>query len=842
MEQCRSLEVQLSSPRTPPVELSVLQLQDRLKEAEQAFHAAPPFPGPVRDQALAQLLFWLYVARERHISKECGTRLQELIGAHCREQLSPEHAGIIQKPFDETLWKAGMSLSLLTDRKELQQAAVPPFRLEKIPDYFFFYSELFRQHTGTGLKDVLFRVGVFPVMPPKQELDVLRLNLLNRLFEAVKPPECVRAVPLGLPASVAFRIGICCYYGRILDCDHLRAWCFLAYAFLAGSPEAAGAYGLFFGDFNLYSESTDDADSCMELFCLHLHALLLTRAVRRQEECQGDRQGEKGSRVLALLQAPHPGGERAFEEETLFNLCCLCFQLCTCGNSVQKARAGRCAGLVAGELKELLALQDTFRLRAALVLALEFSRGDSLALLAGLLCRLCGVRTEEPDPGALQELCRQVLKSGVQEGDHDSVLVQFLSFSFDPGEESCLLAARKLSAKGCGEATFVLGAALPAHARDPDGAEAEGLRCWEKASEQGSSVAMFNRSLASLLGHDEDEACRLALAALSSGNAGAFYVLYRTCRERDREFACTCLRYAAEYLYPPALQELQELRRAEQYRPLPFMRSIEMLEKLAQHYPTACKCLATLYINSGIMPTDPFKYMEWLRRAVAMGDAALLDSLVIMYGCFLLKENNPFFLQPLKKSMQRSCRYGHNCAEPEDPHAGTATRLFRGIRKQLEQGSTLMEKQIYLNALNRGFWKNSTAINQAGDFASAHPEAGLFYFYEKYMRLLTCRYAQSLLDPEHGSVSQRVSLAQQLLRFEHEPLLAALKALLCLRALNAPPDFAAFRELVQQGSAFENQFCVLLNLMCFDSFEAYARDEDESPQGGDGIFVLRVTQ
>lgn len=836
MEQCRRVEMSFASSGARPVQLSASRVQEHLREAEQGFQAAGEVEASLksRDAAFAELLFWLYVSQECLGSIESGARLQELIGNYCLRQLSPQHAEIVQKPFDESLWKAGMSLSLLTERKFLQQAGISAFRLEKIPDYFFFYSSLFRRHTGSGMEDVLFRSGFGSGPAVKQEVEVLRLRLLKWLSGAEVPSEAVLAVPSGLPGAVAFRIGICFYCGYILKCDHLRAWQFIAYAFLVGSPEAATAYGLFFASFNLYSDRAEEPDSCANFFYLYLHALLLSRAVRKQ--------GGMESRIFALLLSPHPGGEFAFEEETLFNFCCLCLHLYHSGESTGKSRVEHCTEFLFGEFKELLALHDSFRLRAALVLALEFTRKEHLSNLAGLLCSICGAGPKGADNVALGELCRRALRRGVQEGDPDSVMVQFLSFSFDPDDESCLLAAKKLAAGGSGEATFVLGSKIAEGLQESPLNDVAVMHTWEQATEQESSVAMFNRSLALMLQKDFEEAGRLAFAALSSGNAESFYVLYRACRERHPEFACTCLRYAAEYLSAPALQELEELRESGLYSPHPFMCSIEKLEELAQHSPTACKCLATLYINSGIMPTDPFKYLQWLRQAVMLGDTSLLDSLVIMYNCFLFRDNTPFYLPSLKKAMQRSCMYGHNHADPDDPDARAATSLLKDIRKQLAAGETLMEKQLYLNALKCSFWTNSSSQDQAEEFVNAHPEAGMFYLYEKYMRLLGGHYAESLLDSEYSDFRARITLAEKLQRFADEPLLSSLKALLCLRGCNAPPDFAAFRRYVQKGSAFENPFSVLLNRMHFDCLQDYMKDDDEVLPSEDSVFVLRVMQ
>lgn len=217
----------------------------------------------------------------------------------------------------------------------------------------------------------------------------------------------------------------------------------------------------------------------------------------------------------------------------------------------------------------------------------------------------------------------------------------------------------------------------------------------KKAADLGQPLCGSNYAFLLINEGKGAEAEKYALLSLRNGLMQAYYALGLTYLNTGRtELGCTCMRYAADYLFPPAITLLEDLKKKHQYRPLPFMRDLESLEKLSETSASACKVLSAISMMGFILPKDRVSALMYIRKSARLGD---FDSSSHLCGLFSdIWHDVPQYscVPDISEGYRSRSRYLSFLSETDDPQADHVMNITKKMRDDILKGGTWLERDI----------------------------------------------------------------------------------------------------------------------------------------------------
>lgn len=499
----------------------------------------------------------------------------------------------------------------------------------------------------------------------------------------------------GIPSEAAFAIGMAYLEGKWLKPSRVMAARFIRYAVLTGSPRACLAWALFYEDLGLVSDDGDD--SFFECYCgtlFHGIMLCLLQYVPALKNSLGSTQyvvtTDKGNiRVDAALMFSLGGALSAHYEKNriaffspdpnaIINVL-TAFKK----NAGNDAQIDACVRITGARLLNILQNDDLFLKKLNDFIDEYYRKGKSRKSAAvhapsfELIKPLLGKNTKNRE----LNLCLLDLDGIIQ-------------------EKSIIPHLDALCQENVADALFKRATLAWMH----DGKEENLLDAFFKGAACGNPISMYN--LAIFLMHEgrKDEAVNYAEKALFGGIPQTFFLLYQLgahCKGKKYELACTCLRYAAEYLLPgDAVKELANLRQSGRYKPLPFIRELEKLEEQAKSDPVCASLLGTMYARGMIVPRDKYQTIRWYRQAVSLGDHLAVENLFALY----VKQHwfdgaERTAITDMCHALEISSRYGIGTGKSTGADSSKAEHALKKILLALRNGKTWLEQMLYMRNL-----------------------------------------------------------------------------------------------------------------------------------------------
>ncbi len=693
-----------------------------------------------------------------------------------------------------------------------------------LPEFFLYYKKKFEEESKAR-----FDISMFPDSKdePFKYQDLLLPGVYGEFISMLwKYGQGEYDDFAGMPACIAYELGFAFYCGRGVTADRALAHRLLSYAFFTGSPQARVAYALFFINLDPTSRTAFLHVYDIELNALHISFFMSHHLLT-------------GTGIPVYLK---DGQHYSFEDELLNNLAAMVLAFNKIGiRDGQHDLSDMVSWLIRMTL-EKLAWPHDLRLNAALIELLGLHIDDSFYDLPFLLDSrnlFVGEYTETPE-----DAIKIVLKEGLKKKDAACMIAWCASPEFKISDKKDRAYLKRLSDLGYAQASFSL--ALYERGRVKTGTESpESAAVWETAARQGFGYAAFNQALVQIMDGDLKSARENAVFALRCGIMYAYFALYKIAQTDNPQLACTYLRYAAEYLCAPAVRELEELKKSGRYKPLPFMEIIEEIEALAEKSPAACLYMGRLYGGSGLLPPDPFKTLEWERRAQSLGDGGAVEDLDYHYRDYFPHGDDSAALRHMQHSLAVLMQL--KPASGPDPQKAKLASLGGRIKAALEKGQTEFERELYINALRQPlFWPRDRDA-EVDRLLKQGGEGTLAPLLSEYCGILSC-YTVRLGNSFDEKAERRRVLLELLTKFKDRdlPLLCAAKALTLLRSVTQVPDFAKFQEITRRGAGGNDPFCLCFYRQSFDGLlyaagirEQNFKQKEELP---DDVFVLAGAQ
>lgn len=499
----------------------------------------------------------------------------------------------------------------------------------------------------------------------------------------------------GIPSEAAFAIGMAYLEGKWLKPSRVMAARFIRYAVLTGSPRACLAWALFFDDLGLVSEDGDDGFFecyCGTLFhgimlCLLQYNPALKSRISGMQYAVVN--GKSKIRIDAALMLSLGGALSAHYEKNR-----------TVGSSPDPGAIINLLAALKKSDKNDAEIDASVRITGARLLNILQNEEPLLKKLNDFVDEYyrTGKKRQTATAHAPSfELIKPLLGKNVK---NQAINLCLLDLDGIIQEAGIIPHLDALCKENVADAIFKR-ATL---AWVQEGKEGKLLEAFVKSANCGYPISMYNLAIFLMQEGKSSEALSYAEKALFGGIPQTFFILYQLgahCKGKKYELACTCLRYAAEYLLPTdAVKELNSLRQSGRYKPLPFMKELEKLEEQAQNDPVCACLLGTMYARGMIVPCDKYQTIRWYRQAVSLGDHMSVENLFSLY----VKEHwfegaDRTAVTDMCHALEISSRYGIGTGKDFSAESSKAENALKKILVALRNGKTWLEQMLYMRNL-----------------------------------------------------------------------------------------------------------------------------------------------
>lgn len=702
-----------------------------------------------------------------------------------------------------------------------------------LPDFFLFYVDLVnRRFASEGLYEFVF---TDPEIEYSMNTDTAESYLIeisrNICYELLynESNPCRHELIIGIPSGVAYRVGMSYYRGDYLELDHEKAYYWLGYAAITGDFRAKLATFLFYGGFDLYESNAFEnyfkiVSNVAACACSAREYDALQPSISIDYVCDGvvrhyDR--DLLCNLVNLIEFFVQSGKSSFVEYFLSPGNWLIFELC---HLFENNKRSDIEPEVYAALVVYYELVDDY---------LKNQIRESLVNCGFLKKNL------QSDDYVVKEL----LNDGVKAENYACQRAYMKSRSFSFSDDALMPVMESLAKKGDGRAAFGIGARYWNGENIERNKELATL-WWQKAADMGYGFALFNSALSELLAGNNTKASMLAQKAAEDGVVFSFYILYRAERQRNSKLAYTYLRFAAEYLFPAAVAELELTRQQEIYEPLPFMQTIEKIESLARYSLSACVFMSYLYDSSGLLPEDQFMSMKWIRRGVELGDDVSFHELNQFYNECFMSRRECYFVRSMQTALQDMQKYFTSSAGTVDSNASKVKELIKKCYEQLSNGSTRFERSLFINSVEHGFWaRNGIDISLDKAIATRKDEA-YFSALKMYNELLSSQRVGELGRTLTDGIQERVDNIElsQLSADDKRPVAVTSLALTCIRGMTCAPDFDRFKRFSIHGKNCGEPFCQVMAEQIFDVFRQDSQFQVADSKAMGNVLVTQIAQ
>ena len=304
------------------------------------------------------------------------------------------------------------------------------------------------------------------------------------------------------------------------------------------------------------------------------------------------------------------------------------------------------------------------------------------------------------------------------------------------------------------------------------------------------------------------------------------------------------MRYAAEYLFPAAVAELELTRQEEIYEPLPFMQTIEKIESLTKYSLSACVFMSYLYDSSGLLPEDQFMSMKWVRRGVELGDDVSFHELNHFYNeCFAAKREG-YHIRSMQNALLDMHKYFMSTAGAVDSNASKVKELIRKCYEQLANGTTRFERELFVNSVEHGFWTRNGIDISLEKTMSSYRDESYFCALKMYNELLSSQWGDDSDRTLDDGIERRADNIEfsQLRKDDKRPIAITSLALTCIRGMTVAPDFVQFKKLSIRGKNCGEPFGQVMTEQIFDVFKQDSQLQKSDFRSYGNVLVSDLTQ
>ena len=407
--------------------------------------------------------------------------------------------------------------------------------------------------------------------------------------------------------------------------------------------------------------------------------------------------------------------------------------------------------------------------------------------------------------------------------------------------------------------------------RDVQGAELSAL--WKDSALSGYGIGWFNYGLSKILTDDFTEAAICGKNAVSCGISQGYYLMYKGLFAKDSALACTYLRYAKEYLFSKAQDEIISLKEKGLYKPLPFIEEIERLEAISDKSPEACLFLADIYMQDKIFPVNFVKHIEYLYKALSLGceeaQFLILHEMKLFYPVGSDKNN----LMSVYRSLENN-QYFAKEGVKNPKNLEIVNLAYKEIYDCLKKGRTEFERRLFANFefshLGKSndldldlseFLKSKDKVSSADDnsleFADfmfsdvcAYLNSDYLrdFFYDSDEKNLDFKFSDYINSKEFENYLKVLTIYNQnKSKLKDDPHVEFLKALLALRSRTLPIDYNSYRNSLSYASNANISWAKFLINLNFDGLflEHNIRivaEDNKTMEVPEGVLVFGVEQ
>ena len=679
------------------------------------------------------------------------------------------------------------------------------------------------------------------------EENILYLEALRTIFESsfnVYHPSQIYAeassVIKGVPGNVAYRIANAYMRGKDLPLDKSKARQWFSYGMVVGDPFCTMAFIVYFLDLSIDSEMESESE-LTDLYTLLVNCFALVRYLKTT----------KDQHFLSFEPFCKMGND--LEEICLFNILALLNSLkfdCDYESVPFSMPMEIFDDFLDIIIENLQNSPKSHRLKAAVALFLEITGTleDDPDLLNEIALSLDLKLNKETE---ISDFLFDFIKEGLKEKDAYSLSAYVCLFclykgTFDKIPKKYL---HLLSKQGYAKASFLLGnMVLEEH--EPD---EYALSYWELAGEQGSSFALLNIALGAVINNDMDKAEEYARRAINYGNILGYYVLYKVYESSNSKLAHTYLRYAAEYIFPDAIEEYKHLKATGTYCPLPFMQLIEEMEELSADNPQACLILCDMYHSGIFLPANVEKAFEYQQKAILNGYTSFFGYYQSMYkNAFPLDTPQSSYFPTFRKSLDISFNFMMDDKDDSAHDNSPAIYKMKDIISKLVNGKTQLEKDITYNLYHSEFWANTPSLKKKQlKGMDVKPDYQVLSNLRKNLVKGSYSVCFNNISEKQLEDSKKVySLCERLneVQVKSSSDFDLVNAFMFIRSYTMPPSYSIFKEKIMKGkfsgSIVSSLFTALdfSLLACEDCNVAVkASGSDREPLDAD-VFVSNIVQ
>lgn len=638
----------------------------------------------------------------------------------------------------------------------------------------------------------------------------------------------------GLPSSVAMRLAQSYLSGIDVPCDRARANFFLSYALMTGSLASYTIAPLY-----LFSLDLTDDREIFNLQKLFLNGFCLYTFSRERSEVAS----------LYLLDSNYSyrfdKTKGNIGDDLLYN-CLLTLDYFRSSFNIdadtQELTEDGFKENYEDETKYLLASASAYLCHRLADRDASVTAYAALLVVLNLLPEICAsdmhkvlVSTKvlsATTPADIQAITLALLDKNPKRDNYYANKAYIESYYFSLNEKS-LPQVQYLATFGDGRASLRLGSMeVEEFLTHNEGKTPTSTSLWELGVEAYDGLSCFNRALCYAKACAYDKAICSAKQAIKCNIGAAYFILYQSYLKEDKALAHTYLRLANNYLLKEGRIELQKLKTKQQYSPLPYMEIIEHLEEISEYSPAAALQLALFYSKSGVLPADPFKHFEYMRKSISLGMGRMrnivADSYKMFFGNCDLYLNRPLGgIYENLTSVYKGSRINQDFVDVEKDEA-EVTKLMHKLYNALKAGKSDLERHAF------------AALVDNDDFAicNGRPPRAFETNYKRELldlhivQLFTCLEndaAGADLEVQlFENYTLRLALLEDLSLYynesDFEPDWAYVRALNALRPLSVPVNYKLYREQIQKaGNAYIGKSSYLMRLCTDAGFASFDR-------------------
>ena len=347
---------------------------------------------------------------------------------------------------------------------------------------------------------------------------------------------------------------------------------------------------------------------------------------------------------------------------------------------------------------------------------------------------------------------------------------------------------------------------------------------WMKGCLAYDGLSWFNQALAAMLNSKYEEAIICAKNAIKCNISTGFYILYRVYMLSDMNLAHTYLRYGKEYLLKDAEKEYNSLKQRDSFDPLPFMQVLEEIENLAESSGEVCLFMAILSKSGTIFPTDPFREIYYMRKAVGLGVLEARELLSEAYKLHLKDEDEGHYpFRPFSDTLTegyKNAQYQIDFSSVKNIEKKLG-RLVKKLNKLLQEGKSDLEKKIFVSITKNGLFAEYGCPIPV-DFENKYKEQILEYNLDSYFEVLEkdC-IDENLAVIDEVLLNERLEILKDLSTYykagEIDPQKTYARALNALRPVSIPVNYKLYKELILKAGNARIRCAGLLARLCTDA-------------------------